>query len=70
MIRRRCKNCECQLTNDCLNGQPEPNMPGAAYGFADMGPYGGGQAELQRVPWVTSTACGLGRTPSSARPTT
>jgi len=26
-------------------------MAGAAYGFADMGPYAGGQAELLRVPW-------------------
>ena len=45
-------------------------MAGAAYGFADMGPYGGGQAELLRVPWGDSTACGWGRTPNSARPTT
>ncbi|MEV7802220.1 hypothetical protein AB0O28_04650 [Microbispora sp. NPDC088329] len=26
-------------------------MDGAAYGFADMGPYNGGQAELLRVPF-------------------
>ena len=25
---------------------------GAAYGYADMGPYSGGQAELLRVPWA------------------
>jgi threonine dehydrogenase-like Zn-dependent dehydrogenase len=28
-----------------------PNMAGAAYGFADMGPYRGGQAEFLRVPY-------------------
>ena len=27
-------------------------MAGAAYGFADMGPYQGGQAEYLRVPWA------------------
>jgi threonine dehydrogenase-like Zn-dependent dehydrogenase len=27
-------------------------MAGAAYGFADMGPYSGGQAELLRVPYA------------------
>ncbi len=26
-------------------------MAGAAYGFADMGPWAGAQAELLRVPW-------------------
>ncbi|MGZ4658948.1 MAG: alcohol dehydrogenase catalytic domain-containing protein, partial [Blastococcus sp.] len=46
-----CKNCERQLTNYCLTAQPKPEWAGAAYGFADMGPYGGGQAELLRVPW-------------------
>ena len=33
-----CKNCERGLTNYCLTAQPEPEMAGAAYGFADMGP--------------------------------
>lgn len=28
-----------------------PNMAGAAYGFAGMGPYRGGQADLLRVPY-------------------
>jgi threonine dehydrogenase-like Zn-dependent dehydrogenase len=28
-----------------------PGFAGAAYGFAGMGPYGGGQAEYLRVPW-------------------
>jgi len=46
-----CKNCERGLTNYCLTAQPEPAWAGAAYGFADMGPWAGGQAELLRVPW-------------------
>ncbi|MBB4761484.1 threonine dehydrogenase-like Zn-dependent dehydrogenase [Actinoplanes digitatis] len=37
-----------------------PNMAGAAYGFADMGPYGGGQAELLRVPWGDFNCLRLG----------
>jgi glutathione-independent formaldehyde dehydrogenase len=41
-----CKQCERGLTNYCLTMQPEPALAGAAYGFADMGPYEGGQAEL------------------------
>ncbi|WP_306207289.1 alcohol dehydrogenase catalytic domain-containing protein [Actinoplanes sp. RD1] len=55
-----CKNCERQLTNYCLTAQPEPKMAGAAYGFADMGPYGGGQAELLRVPWGDFNCLRLG----------
>ncbi|MFF0395136.1 alcohol dehydrogenase catalytic domain-containing protein [Streptomyces sp. NPDC005248] len=46
-----CKQCERGLTNYCLTMQPEPALAGAAYGFADMGPYQGGQAELLRVPY-------------------
>jgi len=46
-----CKNCERGFTNYCLTTQPEPHMAGAAYGFADMGPWQGGQAELLRVPY-------------------
>jgi glutathione-independent formaldehyde dehydrogenase len=46
-----CVNCERGLTNYCLTAQPMENMAGAAYGFADMGPYQGGQAEYLRVPW-------------------
>ena len=29
-----------------------PGMAGAAYGFAGMGPYGGGQAQFLRVPYA------------------
>jgi len=46
-----CKNCERGLTNYCLTMQPEPSFAGAAFGFADKGPYQGGQAELLRVPF-------------------
>ncbi|OUE17862.1 Glutathione-independent formaldehyde dehydrogenase [Clavibacter michiganensis] len=46
-----CKNCERGLTNYCLTAQPVKEWAGAAYGFADMGPWAGGQAELLRVPW-------------------
>lgn len=43
-----CKNCECGLTGFCLT--MNPGVAGAAYGFAGMGPYNGGQAEYLRVP--------------------
>ncbi|MFG2043419.1 glutathione-independent formaldehyde dehydrogenase [Dactylosporangium sp. NPDC048998] len=46
-----CANCERGLTAFCLTTNPDPRMAGAAYGFADMGPYNGGQAELLRVPY-------------------
>jgi glutathione-independent formaldehyde dehydrogenase len=46
-----CKNCERGLTNYCITAQPEEGFAGAAYGFADMGPWDGGQAEYLRVPW-------------------
>src|SRR4051812_22345530 len=55
-----CKNCERQLTNYCLTAQPKKEWAGAAYGFADMGPYGGGQAELLRVPWGDFNCLRLG----------
>ena len=46
-----CKNCERGLSNYCLNAN-EPGMAGGAFGFADMGPWQGGQAEYLRVPWA------------------
>src|SRR5659263_691674 len=42
-----CENCERGLTGFCLTANP--GIAGAAYGFAGMGPYSGGQAELLRV---------------------
>lgn len=44
-----CENCEKGLTGFCLT--VNPGNAGAAYGFAEMGPYSGGQAELLRVPY-------------------
>lgn len=44
-----CRNCEQGLTAYCLI--LNPGGVGAAYGFAGMGPYNGGQAELLRVPY-------------------
>ncbi len=49
-----CANCERGLSAFCLTTADRsvvPNMAGAAYGFADMGPYRGGQAEFLRVPY-------------------
>jgi glutathione-independent formaldehyde dehydrogenase len=45
-----CENCERGLTGFCLTANP--GSAGAAYGFAGMGPYQGGQAELLRVPYA------------------
>ena len=55
-----CKNCERGFTNYCLTAQPERAMAGAAYGFAEMGPWAGGQAELLRVPWADFNCLRLG----------
>ncbi len=49
-----CANCERGLTGFCLTLSDKsvmPGMAGAAYGFAGMGPYAGGQAQLLRVPY-------------------
>lgn len=45
-----CKNCERGLTAFCLS--LNPGFAGAAYGYADMGPFAGGQAEYLRVPYA------------------
>ncbi len=45
-----CKNCAAGKTGFCLTANP--GNAGAAYGYADMGPYNGGQAELLRVPYA------------------
>lgn len=45
-----CENCERGLTGFCLTCNP--GTAGAAYGFAGMGPYSGGQAEMLRVPYA------------------
>jgi glutathione-independent formaldehyde dehydrogenase len=54
-----CRNCEKGLTAFCLTTNPDPEMVGAAYGFASMGPYNGGQAEYLRVPFADSNCLKL-----------
>lgn len=44
-----CFNCVRGFTNACL--YLNPDAAGAAYGYAGMGPYAGGQAEKVRVPF-------------------
>lgn len=44
-----CANCEKGLTGFCLT--VNPGSAGGVYGFAEMGPYSGGQAEYLRVPY-------------------
>jgi threonine dehydrogenase-like Zn-dependent dehydrogenase len=45
-----CRNCEKGQTGFCLT--TNPGKAGAAYGYAEMGPYSGGQAEFLRVPFA------------------
>jgi glutathione-independent formaldehyde dehydrogenase len=45
-----CFNCYRGYTNACLTANP--NAATAAYGYANMGPYRGGQAEYLRVPYA------------------
>jgi glutathione-independent formaldehyde dehydrogenase len=52
-----CENCEKRLTAFCLCANP--GMAGAAYGYASMGPYNGGQAEYLWVPWADFNALKL-----------
>ncbi|WP_373532522.1 alcohol dehydrogenase catalytic domain-containing protein [Vampirovibrio sp.] len=46
----RCRNCKGQDTHICLT--TNDLKPGAAYGFAEMGPWQGGQAEYIFVPYA------------------
>ncbi|NJC24504.1 glutathione-independent formaldehyde dehydrogenase [Arthrobacter pigmenti] len=55
-----CKNCERGHTNYCLTTQPDAALAGAAYGFAGMGPWAGGQAEMLRVPYGDHNCLRLG----------
>jgi threonine dehydrogenase-like Zn-dependent dehydrogenase len=43
-----CRNCERGLTAYCLRAN-QPGTAGGAFGFSDMGPWPGGQAEYLRV---------------------
>jgi glutathione-independent formaldehyde dehydrogenase len=46
----RCRNCKERKTGICLNTNPE--RPGAAYGYVDMGGWPGGQARYVMVPYA------------------
>ncbi|MGH2825813.1 MAG: alcohol dehydrogenase catalytic domain-containing protein, partial [Actinomycetota bacterium] len=46
----RCVNCKEGKTGICLNVNPE--RPGSAYGYVDMGGWIGGQAEYVLVPYA------------------
>ncbi|HJV65549.1 MAG TPA: glutathione-independent formaldehyde dehydrogenase [Geomonas sp.] len=45
-----CFNCTRGFVNACLTTNPK--SPGGGYGYADLGPYRGGQAQLVRVPFA------------------
>jgi glutathione-independent formaldehyde dehydrogenase len=47
-----CLNCNEQHWGNCQRTNPNEGMDGAAYGYAEMGPYAGGQAEFLRVPYA------------------
>jgi glutathione-independent formaldehyde dehydrogenase len=47
-----CRNCLHGWTSFCLRTNPVEGVDGAAYGYAQMGPYDGGQAEYLRVPYA------------------
>ena len=46
----RCPNCKQGHTGVCLNTNPD--RPGSAYGYVDMGGWVGGQAEYVMVPYA------------------
>jgi len=46
----RCRNCKERKTGVCLNVNPD--RPGSAYGYVDMGGWIGGQAEYVLVPYA------------------
>jgi glutathione-independent formaldehyde dehydrogenase len=46
----RCRNCKERDTGVCLNVNPD--RPGSAYGYVDMGGWVGGQAEYVMVPYA------------------
>jgi glutathione-independent formaldehyde dehydrogenase len=46
----RCRNCKEGKTGVCLNVNPD--RPGSAYGYVDMGGWVGGQAEYALVPYA------------------
>jgi glutathione-independent formaldehyde dehydrogenase len=59
-----CHMCARGLSAACLRARPDG--VGAAYGYAGMGPYRGGQAELLRVPWAEANCIRLPGQPGDA----
>jgi glutathione-independent formaldehyde dehydrogenase len=47
-----CRSCNQGWTSFCERVNPIEGMQGSAYGYANMGPYPGGQAEYLRVPFA------------------
>jgi len=56
-----CYNCHRGNTHSCLTMNPDGT--GAAYGYAGMGPYAGGQAEFVLVPYADFNCLKLPGTP-------
>ncbi|MFW5418985.1 formaldehyde dehydrogenase, glutathione-independent [Nocardiopsis sp. CNT-189] len=50
----RCRNCKERATGICLNVNPD--RPGSAYGYVDMGGWVGGQARYVLVPYADFNA--------------
>jgi glutathione-independent formaldehyde dehydrogenase len=50
----RCRNCKERKTGICLNVNPD--RPGSAYGYVDMGGWVGGQADYVLVPYADFNA--------------
>ncbi|GAB3448575.1 formaldehyde dehydrogenase, glutathione-independent [Streptomonospora sediminis] len=50
----RCANCKARRTGICLNVNPD--RPGSAYGYVDMGGWVGGQARYVLVPYADFNA--------------
>ncbi|MFP3389994.1 formaldehyde dehydrogenase, glutathione-independent [Brevibacillus sp. SIMBA_040] len=46
----RCRSCREQKTHVCLNVNPD--RPGSAYGYVDMGGWVGGQSEYVMIPYA------------------
>ncbi len=47
-----CRNCLTGWSSFCTRVNPTEGIDGAAYGYANMGPYRGGQAEYLRIPFA------------------
>ncbi|MET7670089.1 glutathione-independent formaldehyde dehydrogenase [Micromonospora luteifusca] len=59
-----CVMCARGLSAACLRARVEG--PGAAYGYAGMGPYRGAQADLLRVPWADANCVPVPGEPGDA----